>query len=1831
MGGGNRSSSDVASASSSKSGSRRKDSRSSTTSRKSSRGDDRERGLGDLAAYSSSGSRKYGAGEADPSVTIDSDRMIIERTPKRKSGDGDRRDSDRDRDNKSARRRDRERSSRDLGSRSKGKERSVDDPGDDFDRSSRRERRRTQPGDPYPPPLNTNIPTSGAGEQFAADINAPGFSQFPGMQYDSMVPGATMPDHSGSPAAFDPHVHQQFPGQFPDTVAEPYRPPNPAGEAAEYYGDQGQSVSEQPGVRPNLPAVIPNSQAHLLPASPVVNPPPEPSSVGQVGAAAAYYADDDLQSQPSQQSGRPPRPSKPNQSSHGLGSATVAGAAAYGVGSALHSHSNSGSRPPSYPGSPAEPSNMAQPPMSGIDRPPHSHSIGPGPGIAAAGAAAYGVGNTLHGHSDSGSRPPSYPQSPAEPSHMAYAQPPMSGPGKPSHSHSMGPGVGLAAAGAAAGYMMGHHHHSSSSPEHPAQYTMQDYEHPSHGATPIYGPNINPALFGAGAAGAAGYGAAHGMHTHGQGPAFPSGGLAFQQRRRGPLDRLVDFWRDPEGVGMFEDYTETIGVCRYCFDPGTTSRDAPRKHHYHRRRSWDRHSNGSRVEKLSRFTSSEDESRRRRKSKKKSWLPALLAGYAAKSIFTNKDFDDTYSVKSGRVVTPKGSFRDNESVSTLDRKSQTSHGVCRRSGHSPSRGSSYSDLKRGRYEGYHKRSRSRSRSSSRSNRHSALRNAALGAAVGGVAYAATKSHRSHSSSKGKSRKGSSSSSSTSVSSHSDSSLPSRKSVAGGLASFFTAPTKNRTKRGNRKPKGIFSVNNSSSSSLDADLAFGTGVKKPRSGKSGRKGRDEKDLDAKLLGLGATATALAASSHRHNRRTGEILANKDARSRRLDYASSATNDDGWEDLDPGDQSASSVSSGLAFGSGDDSQTSDSGTSKWGWRWGGKKDKKKKRSSSSEHHFPSGAAVAAGLGGAALATAYHSHSKHPSQDNVSESAGSLQHVFPAPTSDPSQFDAVRVPSSSQPTLVRPGPIPLQQPQPVTPVSNAIYTTQGEPTYFTAPSEPPAIGNASSGYYAQYEDSRSGYINQRDLDNSTHSSSSKVRRPHRRSDSSPVFGTESLEGVPTPSLKRRSTTKDQPTVQFDLTEEQARRERRASRRDGDRRDDQFEGGPQLIDREHELALEDADHEKRRRRGREDEARGRDDDYDQAYSRSSRSRRDREGLERRQESGDSSWVGPAVAGTIGAAAAASALSSRSSHNDPSETSQRRHSVRREKRRAERRRGDSRSEMSTISEDVYQPEESSPMGESDKTVRESPSRDSNGRPAHDDYVEFFAPAEVRRSPDKHTQDRDASMPRIVEVEPANERFAREISQLSTGSRNKDSSLPWPVPTLNLIEPTPPQSLNGSVRDTTSPTRFSEERPVEVKPSEQQRSASRVSWGEHQTHEYEVPSSSSERDSADQEGARELDRTRDAAQEEKPRNHGIGTDVEFAATVAAATAAAGFDPSLVTDDPTYHTRSTGPDTKEPIDLSRPEPRGFVEGEVETSDSDSKNKEPSSRNQDNAREAEPEPSAEHLIEGDPIYSEPESLTKGSKGVVQEAEERPSFDGDDSFNMPGGFEFDDSPTESRRERDYHDTSKSDSRSVVSAPVAGDFAALSRSQKSRPSDGDYDEIGDISREPDEDGTEGKKRRKRRSKRDSGSIDDAASVTSSPAKIEATKEKRRSQDGKDKGKSSSGFFSNLFGSRVSEPAEPKRSSSIDGHSSREVKSEIGTGMREEPRRHKRRSSRHRSMDDLGLLEGQGPDQDSKLGDKDDVNLENYKSHRQRREERRRHRHEEIAESGKATDYEKV
>ncbi|RDH35607.1 hypothetical protein BDQ94DRAFT_139886 [Aspergillus welwitschiae] len=824
-------------------------------------------------------------------------------------------------------------------------------------------------------------------------------------------------------------------------------------------------------------------------------------------------------------------------------------------------------------------------------------------------------------------------------------------------------------------------------------------------------------------------------------------------------------------------------------------------------------------------------------------------------------------------------------------------------------------------------------------------------------------------------------------------------------------------------------------------------------------------------------------------------------------------------------------------------------------------------------------------------------------------------------------------SQPTLVRPGPIPLQQPQPVTPVSQAVYTSQGEsiPSYSV-----PDIHPTPASAFMPYETpSRSDRWNQRTADYAERSDiSSRISRAHRRSDSSPVFHAEPLERTSTSSFRRRSTLKDQASVQFDLTEEQANKERRANRLESLKREGDAGEGVRLVDREQEMALRDAERRASQQREREYE----------------KSRTEEESS--RSEKDSSSLIGAAAVGAIGGVAFGT-MRSRSSNDDSSETaSQRRHEERREKRRAERRRvSDSESIASSL-----------PMSESGRTVTDVPSqmdrlpedvrpRQSRPlprtKPVYEDYAQFFAPEELRYSPDTYTRREPTSMPTIIEVEPANE------SAVVTEEPHPDyNGLPWPVPGLTLTEPTPPHSQVGSARAT--PIILIPGRHEEENSFERQTTGSRVSWGKHETHEYEVPSTSSEHESIDQE-TRVLEHieevepiTADTAREMPPSSSTqsatkeapsmVGADIEFAAALAAATAAAGFDPSLVTDDPTFHTRRSPP-TSEPkvqfvspweeAPVPRSVPHGFVEGEVETPDDD-----------ENIQMA-----PEYRIEDGPLFSEPRPRTGEelaneprqsiAQEVIEHLSRRKERNASDSpanqpnlepaskgvseipvevLSMPGGFEPEESMEKQGKASDSTSTQERDSPYFVSGPGTkedGPSPLRDTPEQSsgdiEPNDDDFDPIT-----VGADGGEGKKkRRKRRSKRSSSdNYEDAVSITSSPARLEEkTKETKPG-----------GFLSNLFGSRVSAPVEDKETSFADKHASREVQSEIGSGRRE-------KSSRHRSSSRGDGLDGESRKQD----DAENINVEHYKSSRQRREERRRQRYEDMMESGKSSEFEKV
>jgi serine/arginine repetitive matrix protein 2 len=353
---------------------------------------------------------------------------------------------------------------------------------------------------------------------FSAQVAGGGFSQFPGQE------GAPATGY----ATGDSHVAHQFPGQ--DTA--PYRPV--AGAAAEYYGDQGQSVLQQPGVRPASPLV--NAQPHLVSASAQPAPPQETGH----GAADDYFGgvaatQTSTPTKPSRPSSKPGSASKPSNGGKISSTAAVAGGAALGYAAAHASghseHSTSHSQ------------NGQQYTASGALN-------------GASGMASYQLEQaTHHGHSLSAPNGGSISISPGHSPRVS----PSHSPSRPGKSHAGAYAAG--AAGLAAGAYALHQHHEHQHEHH--QSASMSASGDLYGSA-SYGPGGRPPL----------------QNGHGH-----SSYMAQQHKHRGPVTKFVDWWKDYEDVLNMEEYTEYIGVCRDCFDPRSTIYDAPRKHHYRKRKS----------------------------------------------------------------------------------------------------------------------------------------------------------------------------------------------------------------------------------------------------------------------------------------------------------------------------------------------------------------------------------------------------------------------------------------------------------------------------------------------------------------------------------------------------------------------------------------------------------------------------------------------------------------------------------------------------------------------------------------------------------------------------------------------------------------------------------------------------------------------------------------------------------------------------------------------------------------------------------------------------------------------------------------------------------------------------------------------------------------------------------------------------------------------------------------------------------------------------------------------------------------------------------------------
>jgi len=997
----------------------------------------------------------------------------------------------------------------------------------------------------------------------------------------------------GLPAgALSSHVHDQFPGQNPAHFAPPFVPQGPVhtnsfGEAAEYYGDQGESVQHQPGVRIERPSVIiPVDQAHLMAASAQANPIADTGS----GAAAEFYGTANMDTPPSQ----PPRPSS--------------------MPGAFTDDEPSPARPPRPSSKPGKLNSAAALVGAaglgytmGHESSSTQHSTSYTNGVPGASASMYYQGENPSAAATNSSYAPTYSEAVAD---MPPPKPPR--PGKPEKQPSGSSHAGLYAAGAAglAAYGLAHAHRTDS------------HTHAMPGGFP--GDQYN---------------------GHGPSPgSYMTSGMIHRHEHQGPVSKFADWWKNLDDVRKMEEYTEYIGVCKGCFDPRSSPMDAPRKHHYNRKRSGELRPSGIKQkqsryglnEKASRLSLSGDEKRDKRKSTSTAgWIATGLGSVglvkAGQALWNNRrdDFDDTYSVRSGRHSRPRQSrsrsrSRDHTRYSSShvdtryrsrsrDRMSRTSVGIT-------GDGKDYKFVRR------HSVSRSRSRSRSQGRKSGAF-GTVLGAGLAATAIgAAREKHRSRSRSRSHSpqrvfvhhRRDSSDhdrrysknhrmnhkSSRSSIGSASivDVSRP-HQTQGGFLGGFFAAaPPKEKEKRrkthssSKKKKKGFFSFGNGSSSSSDSELAFGPGYVRQKK-RASRKSSDEK-LNATLVTLGATAAAIAAAKAGRNkgRHRPEVVAVRDtkhSRNSRHRYSGGSRygyeDADGWEDLPDDDAtslSGASSNSGLAFGDYDwkkgKSQESlvsnGSGTNKWGWRWGSKK---KKKPSTETLNNAAGSTALLGSAAAAAAAGTVVGANLHRQDSSASSAPTLQTVHPVPSNDPHLFDA-RLASSVPPTrpLVASQTVSvnLQQPQPIHQIPDAIFSTQGppQPGYVT-PIGPPVFSQPP--YPIQ----------------STEFDSPHHPVPPRRANSSPIQSSWKHDatiaavgaGIGGAAVAAASG-KDRPSssasnVRFEFTQEQARKERDRRREEERerRREEEREAEQERERRRHE------DDERREQERRQNELR--------------------------------------------------------------------------------------------------------------------------------------------------------------------------------------------------------------------------------------------------------------------------------------------------------------------------------------------------------------------------------------------------------------------------------------------------------------------------------------------------------------------------------------------------------------------------------------------------------------------------------------------------------------------
>ncbi|KAI9725118.1 MAG: hypothetical protein M1828_003460 [Chrysothrix sp. TS-e1954] len=526
-------------------------------------------------------------------------------------------------------------------------------------------------------------------------------------------------------------------------------------------------------------------------------------------------------------------------------------------------------------------------------------------------------------------------------------------------------------------------------------------------------------------------------HTH----SYPGHYPTETYEPRGPFGKFVDWWQDYEDVRKMEEYMQYIGVCRYCFDPQTSVWDAPRRHKPSKRTS--RESlNRRRVRKSGRHHSPDTESR------KLSGTRLVAAGLAGAGV-----------VEATRKTQKRRSFDDFD----------LQNGQPERSSEGPGRRISSHPVKRSLTEdgtrGESRSSGSLIRRESRGHTSHTLRGprASIDRIEGNKIYVDSQfsgptqagSTRSRSSiikqlpprpmSEIEEMRMSASRQTRSSSSSSE------RDVKPGFWTRLFSPSSNKSRKHDhprRRRQGGYSHSNSSGSSLDTHLAYGTTLSgfKAHGSRKRDKSPEVSARDARnaILGLGAAAAALNAHSKRDQRDLRKGIPpshafgsqNKRDPSRQDrkvhdDENPRAPTPDGWVSASE-DDDAASIDSGLAFGgstatlpklstrgSAESLSSQNSGAEKWDWRW-----KQKTQLPKGSDANRSYGANTPGWMTSNLAQSQSGREQGSKPSNSRTAAAAFANVDPRHGYD-------------DPTPILPGKdLPLQQPQPITPVK-APYT--------------------------------------------------------------------------------------------------------------------------------------------------------------------------------------------------------------------------------------------------------------------------------------------------------------------------------------------------------------------------------------------------------------------------------------------------------------------------------------------------------------------------------------------------------------------------------------------------------------------------------------------------------------------------------------------------------------------------------------------------------------------------------------------------------------------------